>query len=207
MFRAIVLALTVASASAFVAAPRAAAAPKTVVAAFETEIGAQPPRGCWDPFGLLENADQERFDRLRFVEIKHGRVSMLAFTGYMTTTAGLRLPGDIDLSGHSFASISSGLKGIDQVPAAGIFQMFFTVGFLELFVMRDSANGAAPGDFPGDFRNGFDFGWDKQSPEWQNSKRAIELNNGRAAQMGILGLMVHEELGNVLSILPPGASI
>jgi len=207
MLRTIVLALTVASASAFVAAPRAAAAPKTVVAAFETEIGAQPPLGCWDPFGLLENADQDRFDRLRFVEIKHGRVSMLAFTGYMTTTAGLRLPGDIDLSGHSFASVGSGLKGISEIPPAGLFQMIFTVGFLELFVMRDSANGAAPGDFPGDFRNGFDFGWDNQSPEWQSSKRAIELNNGRAAQMGILGLMVHEELGNVLSILPPGASI
>jgi len=26
-------------------------------------------------------------------------------------------------------------------------------------------------------------------------KRAVELNNGRAAQMGILGLMVHEQLG------------
>ena len=27
-------------------------------------------------------------------------------------------------------------------------------------------------------------------------KKAIELNNGRAAQMGILGLMVHEKLNN-----------
>lgn len=28
------------------------------------------------------------------------------------------------------------------------------------------------------------------------SKKAIELNNGRAAQMGILALMVHEKLNN-----------
>jgi hypothetical protein len=34
-------------------------------------------------------------------------------------------------------------------------------------------------------------------------KRAIELNQGRAAQMGILGLMVHEKLGNVDNLLPP----
>jgi len=34
---------------------------------------------------------------------------------------------------------------------------------------------------------------------WQetiNKKLAIELNNGRAAQMGILGLMVHEKIDN-----------
>ena len=30
----------------------------------------------------------------------------------------------------------------------------------------------------------------------QKSKASIELNNGRAAQMGILGLMVHEKLDN-----------
>lgn len=32
------------------------------------------------------------------------------------------------------------------------------------------------------------------------SKRAIELNNGRAAQMGLLALMVHEKLG--VSLIP-----
>lgn len=36
-------------------------------------------------------------------------------------------------------------------------------------------------------------GWDEKKI---NSKKSIELNNGRAAQMGILALMVHEKLDN-----------
>ena len=36
-------------------------------------------------------------------------------------------------------------------------------------------------------------GWDQDTI---NKKLAIELNNGRAAQMGILALMVHEKLNN-----------
>lgn len=64
-------------------------------------------------------------------------------------------------------------------------------------------NGAAPPEFIGDFRNGTpDFGWDKLSEEEKVRKRTIELNNGRAAQMGILALMVHEGLG--VSIWPGG---
>lgn len=38
-----------------------------------------------------------------------------------------------------------------------------------------------------------DAGW---SDSKIKSKLTIELNNGRAAQMGILGLMVHEKLDN-----------
>jgi len=38
-----------------------------------------------------------------------------------------------------------------------------------------------------------DFGW---NAETQKRKAAIELNNGRAAQMGILTLAVHEKLDN-----------
>ena len=33
--------------------------------------------GFFDPLGLLADADQERFDRLRYVELKHGRISQL----------------------------------------------------------------------------------------------------------------------------------
>ena len=36
-----------------------------------------------------------------------------------------------------------------------------------------------------------DFGWNEAT---QTRKAAIELNNGRAAQMGILALMVHEKI-------------
>jgi hypothetical protein len=43
---------------------------------------------------------------------------------------------------------------------------------------------------------------DKQTDEWKKNKRAIELNNGRAAQMGIAGIMVHELMGNLGDILP-----
>ena len=58
-------------------------------------------------------------------------------------------------------------------------------------------------EFPGDHRNGaLDFGWDKLDAKTKLNKRAIELNNGRAAQMGIWGLVVHEMMG--VSILPGG---
>jgi len=40
-------------------------------------------------------------------------------------------------------------------------------------------------EFLADFQNGaFDFGWDKQSADWK--KRCIELNQGRAVQIGLV---------------------
>lgn len=63
------LATLFATASAFTG-PALLAQKQTSLKAFENEIGSQPPLGFWDPLGLLEDADQERFDRLRYVEIK-----------------------------------------------------------------------------------------------------------------------------------------
>ena len=163
--------------------------------AFENEIGAQPPMGFWDPLDLLYDVDQERFDRLRYVEIKHGRVAMLACLGDIVTRSGIHLKGNIDFAGTSFSSIPNGFAGLKALPVNGLLQMVALIGFLEVFVMKDSANGAAPGEFPGDFRNGsLDFGWDTFSDEEKRQKRGIELNNGRAAMMGILGIMVHDQL-------------
>jgi hypothetical protein len=143
---------------------------------------------------LLEDADQDRFDRLRYVELKHGRICMLAVLGHIVTSSGMRLPGNIALDGTTFESIPAGLAALTKVPLLGIAQIFAFVGALELFVMKDVTG---LGEFPGDFRNGFlDFGWDTFDEETQLKKRAIELNNGRAAMMGILALMVHEKLDN-----------
>jgi len=164
---------------------------------FENELGVQQPLGYWDPLGLVSDGDQEKFERLRYVEIKHGRISMLAVLGYLTTEAGVRLPGAIDLSGTQFSDIPGGFGAIETISGKGLAQLFLTVGWLEIFVMKDITGG----EFPGDFRNGaIDYGWDTFSEEKKLQKRAIELNNGRAAMMGILALMVHEQLG--VSILP-----
>ena len=186
-----------ASAAAF--APSKVAQTSTALNAFESELGAQPPLGLYDPLGLLDDADQERFDRLRYVEIKHGRISMLAFLGQITTRAGYYLPGDIDTAGTSFDSIPNGWAAVNAIPQAGLLQIVAFVGALELFVMKDVTGEA---EFVGDFRNGaLDFGWDTFDEETKLSKRGIELNNGRAAMMGILGLMVHEQLGGSVPIV------
>jgi hypothetical protein len=191
------LSLMAGSATAFSASRTGSSSAKgrTIVlgnSPFENEIGAQPPLGLFDPLGLLDEADAARFNRLRYVELKHGRVCMLAVLGHIVTTGGVRLPGDIDMHGTSFESIPTGIAALEKGPAAGLLQMFFFVGLLELGVMKDITG---DGECVGDFRNDFiDFGWDTFSPEEQERKQAIELNNGRAAQMGILGLMVHEML-------------
>mmetsp|Transcript_58832 Transcript_58832/g.175047 ORF Transcript_58832/g.175047 Transcript_58832/m.175047 type:complete len:222 (-) Transcript_58832:139-804(-) len=194
-----ILASLLASAAAF--APAQTGQASSALNAFENELGVQEPLGFYDPLGMLDDADQERFDRLRYVEVKHGRICQLAFLGQIITRAGFHLGGNIDFEGHSFDSYPNGLAAVfgdDAIPTLGLIQIIGFVGFLELFVMKDSANGAEPGDFPGDFRNGFiDFGWDIFDDRVKLVKRGIELNNGRAAMMGILGLMVHEKLGEL----------
>ena len=197
-----IAAILAGSAAAFAPSAQVSRTSVATNMAFESELGAQPPLGFFDPLGLLNDADQERFDRLRYVELKHGRIAQLAFLGNIITRAGIHLPGDIDYSGTSFDSIGNGwaaISGPNAVPQAGLAQLFIFVGFLELGVMKDITGEA---EFPGDFRNGFiDFGWDSFDEETKLQKRAIELNNGRAAQFGILGLMVHEQLGGSIPIV------
>jgi len=196
---AFILASLIASASAFAPAKDQITSTALAAANFDEELGATAPLGFFDPINLVMDADQAEFDRLRYVELKHGRVSMLAVVGYLVQEAGVRLPGNIDTSGTSFASIRNGFAAFNDMPALGVAQLVAFVGFLELFVMKDITG---TGEFVGDFRNdgAFDLGWDTFDERTKFRKRSIELNNGRAAMMGILALMVHEQLGS--SLLP-----
>ena len=75
----------------------------------------------------------------------------------------------------------------------GVAQIVIFIGFLELFVMKQKE-----GSFPGDMSlvNPFEKQWESFSEETKLRKRAIELNNGRAAQMGIFAMVIHEVLNN-----------
>lgn len=195
-----ILASLLASATAFAPATQ----PKATTALqaespFANELGAQAPLGFWDPLNILEGKDKEEFDRLRFVELKHGRIAMLAFLGNIVTLSGVRFPGMLS-SDVAFADLPSGLEGLRQMPVAGLAQIFVFIAFMEIGTSTLAGKGEFLGDFTGTPGQP-DMRWSKQTDEWKQKKLQIELNNGRAAQMGILALMVHEQLGNLNEIL------
>ena len=52
--------------------------------AFESELGVQAPVGFWDPVGFTADGDVAAFKRRRSVELKHGRICMMATMGVST---------------------------------------------------------------------------------------------------------------------------
>ena len=156
--------------------------------------------GYFDPMGMCTgDCSKEKFDGMREYEITHGRVAMLAVVGYLTTANGIRFPGAEDIPDGLAA-----FHALGQTPEGQnvLVQMLFTI-LAATIINRDADWTDATPEFVGDYRNGaLDFGWDKLSEDAKLKKRAVELNNGRAAMMGIFGLVTHEAIG--FSILPGG---
>merc|ERR1719478_1810456 len=159
----------------------------------EGEIGVTPPLGVYDPLNIpAEPVDYPRRSYRRYVEleIKHGRIAMLACLGVITTEAGIRFPGylskTLDLK---FEDVPGGaLDSWAAVPDLGWLQIVAFVSFLELaYGAQDPKK--APGDVGG-------VSWIRyDDPAVKNFKLNAERNNGRAAMMGIIGMMVHNALG------------
>ena len=175
MFRAAVLALTLASASAFVA-PKAAAAKVSLAASpYENEVGAIPPTGFFDPLGLSDNLSPETFEQYRAAELKHGRIAQLAVVGYIVPEV-FRWPGNIS-PGLAFADVPHGVAAIDAIPALGWVQMIFAIGMVDYY------------GFLGDFDSGKKLASGNDTLEVAQTK---ELQHGRLAMLAIAELLRHD---------------
>ena len=182
MFKLAAFAALVGSAAAFAPAQSGRAA--TSLAVNELEIGTTAPLGVYDPLGWLDT-EPEAFERRRAVERKHGRVAMAAVVGSIIHHNDIEFDGYLSPSQNlKFADVPNGVDGIRSIPTAGLLQILFFFALVELAWMPASK-------YDGDYGVGW-FGDAIEDPEEKARKLNAEINNGRAAMMGILGIMVHD---------------
>ena len=98
---------------------------------------------------------------------------------------GDRFPGEI-APGYSFSSIKGGLGALTTLPQQELWEIVAFIGLMEWGFGSIQKNME---EYCNDVMKGY-----KWNDATIRRKQEIELNNGRAAQMGILGLMVHEKL-------------
>jgi light-harvesting complex I chlorophyll a/b binding protein 1 len=201
------LAALAASASAFTA-PSASSTPKTALSAtgFE-EVGGKP----WDPLGLggLEDAADtfpNMFPRSQFLqeaEIKHGRMSMLAWTGVWATHVGGMGLG-MHIPGFPVES--------DWTKALGVFASEQPAWFAGILLFISIAEGESVGHSGDNWRNmgtktpgdlGFDpYGLKQRLTEEQYARyQIVELKNGRAAMIAMASLFAMESIPGSVPIM------
>merc|ERR550525_31292 len=143
------------------------------------DVGILPPVGFFDPLGLSEGRDEDKILRWREIELKHGRQSMLAATGFVV--------------GEQFHPLFPDVDG----PSALVWQeealrpvwaaIIAAIAALELGGASAVAQGKRPGDF------GFDpLGLKPEDPDALDDKQTRELQNGRLAMLGIAGMVAQE---------------
>jgi light-harvesting complex I chlorophyll a/b binding protein 1 len=171
------------------------------------DVGTTPPLGIWDPLDLI-GGDAVKYRRWQEMEIKHGRFAMAACLHVFLTEAGIRWPGylsiaeDIkftDMPGGTWASWAA-------LPNLAWVQIVLVVALLDNSVLAQD-----PSKEPGDVGDGTYVGnakiWvrypDVPGFSGKQFKLNAERNNGRAAMMGIIGMIIHEALtGNPVWPIP-----
>ena len=121
--------------------------PKNKVDMVELAKKLNPAVGFWDPLQIVtENTQPETIGWFRQAEIKHGRVAMAGFVGFLVQSNGISFPWNIqgpfpgfatsDLPAVGFSDISAAGGPADQwdaLPTAAKVQLILGVGFLEMW--------------------------------------------------------------------------
>jgi len=145
------------------------------------QLGVTAPLGFFDPLGFSKVGDEEGFRKLRAAELKHGRVAMMAAVGAVIQCP-FQFPG--------FDKLPRGLGALTQEPGIyGFVALVVVSGVFELLLWKDDPKKGVYGI--GDYGNPFQFGAGDPLGESVDMKNR-ELNNGRAAMIAILGIIVAE---------------
>ena len=163
------------------------------------------------------NSNDETIAFLRQSEIKHGRVAMAAFVGYIVQSNGFHFPWPIAFDGSPFPfAAGSPPEQWDALSPAAKWQIILFIGFLEWYSEAAGTHymrGGVPGAYPkfSDYSmiphpvplNLFDpFGVSKKKSAESKSKGLIkELNTGRLAMIGIMGFISEQRVEGSVPLL------
>merc|ERR1719311_769972 len=153
--------------------------------------GITGPLGFFDPLDFCGEASEGKIKFYREVELKHGRVAMLASLGFLVAEQFHPLfGGTIDVPSY-IAFQETPLQTF--WPAVVLF-----ISIIEVFSVFsfNTPFGGEPWTIRSDYENG-DFGFDplglKPSDPAEFKEMATkELNNGRLAMIGMAGMVVQE---------------
>ena len=192
MARTLLALALVGSAAAFVA-PSATPKAATAVQAVTDMEGITMPMGLFDPFGFSNGCSEEALMWYREAEIKHGRVAMAAFVGFLVNYQGYTFPANLDMSGNKFASLGTGnpLLAWDNLSEKGKWSILGFVGLLEILGEAEKPH-YTKGGKSGSHELVWYFGSkyiSGKSPEDRLRSRNAEINNGRLGMLGIMSLI------------------
>ncbi len=168
--------------------PRAAT---PMMAPIDDMVGKYAYGDVFDPLNLANSGFDLKW--LREAEIKHGRVCMLAATGFIFPDAIAKLP-NVDPQLTSFAAHDANLGPY----GGGMGQILLFIGLLEVLGSVPAINYTMNGGDrePGDF--GFDpLGYlDGATKAQIDDLKTKELKNGRLAMLAFSGMVTQAALGH-----------
>merc|ERR1719181_1393299 len=180
------------------------AAPAALMSAAKDLEGAAHETGfeVWDPVGFADLGSPATLAWFRHAELKHGRVCMAAFVGWLVAVSGIHFPGLVSFSeGVSFEDLSK-LAPLEQwkaLPAMGKGQILLAIGIIEhqseWKIKPHYMKGGTPGSLKG-LKNFWDpVGLTKKMDDKKlERQRLAELKNGRLAMLGIASVLIANQV-------------
>jgi hypothetical protein len=171
--------------------------------------GVSAPVGFWDPCNFMKDGMKERsVSYLREVELKNGRCAMLGAAGFLLsevfhpfgTFAGLYDENEIAVAANAMQGSAMGGSTLQGSFGFTLFVLSLAEFLLFQFFYFSETKSSdwRPGHEPGKFPT---YGWDPlglrpRDPAALKQMKTKELNNGRLAMLGFLGMLVQEAVGN-----------